>query len=52
MPLTSFHKLAEEADDLRYSCVTLLSMTVRCGSTLACQMIGRVPNVRNVLQLA
>ena len=46
MPLKSFHRLADEIGDPTCHSVTLLGMTGRCGSTLTCQMMARVPNVQ------
>ena len=47
LPLSSFHRLAEEeAGDPKYKSMTMLHMTARCGSTLVCNFMARVPKVR------
>ncbi len=47
VPLSSFHRLAEEAGDPRHQ-VAVFGMTARCGSTLMAQVMNRVPNTRSI----
>ena len=46
MPISSFHRLAEEIGDPKYRDMTFINMTTRCGSTLLSCMLARVPRVR------
>ncbi len=47
MPLEDFYKLGEEVGDPKID-VSLLQFTGRCGSTLICQMMAKVPNTRSM----
>lgn len=48
MPLWAFYKLADELGDPRPDDkeVFIISNTARCGSTLLCQMLNKLPNTR------
>ncbi len=45
LPVWSFHQMAEELGDPKMP-VGMMLMSLRCGSTLLCQIMARVPNVR------
>lgn len=46
LPIPSFHRLAEEEIGPFKVPVTAINMTARCGSTLLCQMLSKVPKVK------
>ena len=48
IPHSTLHRLAAEVGDPTDRRLTLINMTARCGSTLICQMINTVPNVRTI----
>ncbi len=47
VPMRSFHRLAEECGDPKHD-VVVVTMTMRCGSTLLSQAMNRVPRTRSV----
>lgn len=46
MPLESLNKLAAEVGDPAVESLTFVNSTARCGGTLLCQMLARVPGVQ------
>ncbi|CAM6054407.1 unnamed protein product [Sphagnum tenellum] len=48
VPHSTLHRLAEEVGDPTDRTVSIMDMTGRCGSTLICQMMAKVPQVRSL----
>ena len=47
VPLSTFHRMAENVGDPKIK-LGIDAMTVRCGSTLLCQVMNKVPNTRTL----